>query len=125
MPQIQPLYDPAQAFTGKANGAAVVGARVLAVAAAKTDGNPVPVKHCGVSDQPIGVSGHDAAQDTVVTVYPGQVLPITCSAAVTAGTAVEVTATGKVAGLASGNRFGVALSTTSAADQLLMVQIQS
>lgn len=125
MPNASPLYDPAQAFTGRATGAAVTGARLLKVAAAKEDGGPVPVAHCGAGDAPIGVSGSDAAQDGVTQVYPpGMVLRGTSAAAFAFGVALEVTAAGKLQALAAGKKVAVSLEAATAADQFPLVQLQ-
>lgn len=113
MANANPILDPGQAFTGIATGAAVSGCRLLKVAATKTDGNPIPVAHCGATDHPIGISGTDAAQNAPVVVYPRQVLRIEAGGTVTAGSAVEVMASGKVQNLASGTKVGVAWESAS------------
>lgn len=125
MPTCSPIYDPGEAFTGRATGAAVTGCRVVCAAATKTDGQPTPIKHCGATDQPIGVSGADAAQNATTAVYPpGMVLPILVGGTgVTFNTRVEVMATGVVQDLASGTKVGVALTTTAAAG-FALVQLQ-
>lgn len=125
MPTCSPIYDPGEAFTGRATGAAVTGCRVLSVAATKTDGNPTPVKHCAAAEMPIGVSGADAAQNASLAVYPpGIVLPILVGGTgTTAGARVEVLDTGTVQTLASGTKVGVALTTT-AAGSFALVQLQ-
>lgn len=125
MPTCSPIYDPGEAFTGRATGAAVTGCRVVCAAATKTDGQPTPIKHCGAADQPIGVSGADAAQNATTAVYPpGMVLPILVGGTgVTFNTRVEVMATGVVQDLASGTKVGVALTTTAAAG-FALVQLQ-
>src|SRR4051794_37024764 len=101
MANANPILDPGQAFTGIATGAAVAGCRLVKCAAAKTDGNPVPVAYCGATEHAIGVSAADAAQNDAVTCYPGQVLNVEAGGTVTAGLAVEVMANGKVQNLAS------------------------
>lgn len=125
MPTCSPLYDPAQAFTGKATGAAITGCRIVTIAATKTDGNPTPIKHCAAADMPVGVSAADAAQDAVVAVYPpGMVLPIEVGGTgATAGARAEVLNTGTVQNLASGTKVGVFLTTT-AAGGFALVQLQ-
>jgi len=125
MPTCSPIYDPAEAFTGRATGAAVTGCRVLAVAATKVDGGNVPVKHCGAADKPIGVSAADAAQNDVVAVYPpGIVLPVLVGGTgANAGANAEVMATGVVQDQASGTKVGVFLTTTAAAG-FALVQLQ-
>lgn len=125
MPTCSPIYDPGEAFTGRATGAAVTGCRVVCAAATKTDGQPTPIKHCGATDQPIGVSGADAAQNATTAVYPpGMVLPILVGGTgVTVNTRVEVMATGVIQDMASGTKVGVALTTTAAAG-FALVQLQ-
>jgi hypothetical protein len=125
MPTCSPIYDPAHAFTGRATGAAITGCRVVTVAATKTDGNPLPIKHCGAADKPIGVSAQDAAQNDITAVYPpGMVLPILVGGTgATAGANAEVLATGTVQDQASGTKVGVFLTTTAAAG-FALVQLQ-
>lgn len=120
-----PIYDPGNAFTGRATGASLTGCRVVAVAASKEDGGNIPIKHCGATDQPIGVLGDDCAQDTTKVVYPpGIALPIEVGGTgVTAGEVVEVMATGVVQDQGSGTKVGVALTTT-AAGGFGLVQLQ-
>lgn len=116
MPLCTPLYDPAHAITGRATGAAVTGCRVATVAATKPDGEPTPIKHCGATDEPIGVIAADTAQNDTVAVYKnGFVCPVLAAGTgVTAGSAVEVMATGVIQNLASGKRCGVAVETGAA-----------
>lgn len=125
MPTCSPIYDPAHAFTGKATGAAVTGCRILTVAATKTDGNPTPVKHCGATDKPIGVSAQDAIVGDLTAVYPpGMVLPVLVGGTgATAGANAEVMATGVVQDQAAGLKVGVFLTTTAAAG-FALVQLQ-
>lgn len=123
MANANPILDPGQAFTGRATGATVSGRRLLKVAAAKTDGAPLPVAHCGGSDAPVGVSATDVAQNADVAVYPGQVLLIEAAADISAGAAVEVTTAGKVQTLASGRRVGVAWTAGSTSSAPL-IQLQ-
>ena len=125
MPTCSPIYDPGEAFTGRATGAAVTGCRVVTVAATKTDGQPTPIKHCAAADQPIGVSAADAADGATTAVYPpGIDLPILAGGTgTTAGARVEVLDTGTVQTLASGTKVGVALTTTAAAS-FALVQLQ-
>lgn len=113
MANANPILDPNDAFTGIATGAAVVGARVLKIAGAKTDGNPVPVAHCGAADVPAGFSGSDTAENAAVTCYRFQVLQVEAGGTVTAGSAVEVMANGKIQNLASGTAVGVAWESAS------------
>jgi hypothetical protein len=113
MANANPILDPAGAFSGTATGAAVSGCRILKLASAKTDGNAVPVAHCGATDAPIAASGADAAQNVPggVTCYARQVLLLEAGGTVTAGLAVEVMAAGKVQNVASGTKVGVAFTS--------------
>lgn len=125
MPNASPIYDPGQAFTGRATGGVVTGRRLVKAAAAKTDGNPVPIAHAGASDQPIGVAAADVAQNGDVAVYPpGIVLTLTAGAAIAAVGAVEVTTGGKVIPLNTGKKVGVALTTAVADLDPVLVQLQ-
>ncbi len=125
MPTCSPIYDPGEAFTGRATGAAVTGCRIVTVAATKTDGQPTPIKHCAAADEPIGVSAADAADGATTAVYPpGMILPILVGGTGTLfGEKVEVLNTGTVQTLASGTKVGVALTTTAAAG-FALVQLQ-
>lgn len=130
MPTCSPIYDPGESFTGRASGAAVTGCRIVCPAASKSTtaaagSNNIPIKHCGASDQPIGVSAQDVADGDVTAIYPpGIVLPVLVGGTgVTFNTKVEVIAGGMVQDLASGTKVGVALTTTAAASYAL-VQLQ-
>lgn len=125
MPTCSPIYDPAEAFTGRATGAAVTGCRIVTVAATKTDGQPTPIKHCGATDEPIGVSAADAADGATTAVYPpGMVLPVLVGGTgATAGSRAEVLNTGTVQNFSAGTKVGVFLTTTAAAG-FALVQLQ-
>ncbi len=125
MPTCSPIYDPGEAFTGRATGAAVTGCRIVTVAATKVDGGNVPIKHCGAADKPIGVSAADAAQNATCAVYPpGIVLPVLVGGTgATAGANAEVLATGTVQDQSAGTKVGVFLTTTAAAG-FALVQLQ-
>lgn len=117
MPLCIPHYDPAQAITGLATGAAVVGSRFVQVAATKVDGKPTPIKHALAADYPIGVAAADTAQDATCAVYgDGFVVDVLVGGTgVTAGEAVEHLDTGTIQDLASGKKVGIALTTAAAA----------
>lgn len=114
MANTSPIYDPGQAITGKATGAAVTGGRFVKVASAKSDGEATPVAHCGASDIPLGVAGADAAENALTPVYgDGFVMPVEASANVNAAVEVEVDAAGKVKTYSSGRKVGVTLTAGS------------
>lgn len=119
-----PIYDPANAFTGRASGADLVAGRFVKVAAAKTDGNPVAVAYAGASDHSIGMICEDVKDGSVTAVYPpGHVVAVEASGTVTAGNAVEGDAGGKVKNLSSGLKRGVAMTSGGNGD-FVLVQIQ-
>lgn len=125
MPLCSPIYDPGEAFTGRATGAAVTGCRLVTPAATKADGQPTPIRHCAATEQPIGVAAADAAIDDVTAIYPpGIVLPVEVGGTgATAGTRAEVIAGGMVQNLGTGIKVGVFLTTTAAAG-FALVQLQ-
>ncbi len=118
----QPIFDPGQAVTGRATGAAVVGGRIVQVAATKANGQPVPMKHCLAAGAPIGAVQHDVAQDKVGSIYrQGFVCSILVGGTgVTAGLPVEVMDTGIVQDRASGTKVGVAWETKTATNYALI-----
>lgn len=107
--------------------AAVTGKRFVGVSAAAnpTTGVLTGVAHATAAAKAFGVASRDAASGARVSVetHPGSIVPVTCSAAITAGTEVEVAAGGKAAALASGKAAGLAVSTTSATDTDLFVKL--
>lgn len=144
--ELIPLYEPGQAITGHCV-AAVVGKRFVRVSAAKqagstltpsgadqvgggnvqvdqafTAGGPVP---------PFGVADRDAPIGGKVGCVKAGTVPVECSAAITAGTRVMPAADGRAAVYAPGAgpdiaaSGGVALTTTTAAGQEVMVDLES
>jgi len=79
------------------------------------------------SDIAIGVSHHDITSQDITdgnkgTIrLKGDMIPMTCSAAVTAGAKLEIGASGKVVTQSTGALFGIAWTTTTAADQEILV----
>jgi len=65
----------------------------------------------GAGKRCLGVASWDAATGQEVTIKRGNVLPVTCSAAITAGQEVEVAADGSVIPLAAGIPVGRAVAT--------------
>jgi hypothetical protein len=125
MPFAAPIYDPGQAITGRATGAAVIGARFLKPVGPKVNGGNIPVAHATATDEPVGVSQRDAAQDKAVAFYAsGHVLNATASAAITAGAAVQLAAAGKVAPYTSGRKVGVAVEAAAGDGVVFLIQVQ-
>jgi hypothetical protein len=125
VPFAAPIYDPGQALTGRATGAAVVGARFLKAVGPKVNGGNIPVAHATATDEPIGVSQRDAAQNDAVAFYAsGHVLYATAATQITAGAAVQLAAAGKVAPYTSGRKVGVAVESASGDGVAFLVQVQ-
>lgn len=105
--------------------AAVNGKRFVDISgAANVSNGTLPgVAHATAAGKSFGVAARDAASGTNVQVEhrPGTILPVTCSAAVTAGAEVEVATDGKAVTRSAGVARGIAVSTTSAADTDLFV----
>ncbi len=76
------------------------------------------IQNCGTSGEAaIGVAQNDQAINLTVGVYKrgsGRVLPITCSANITAGQEVQTDATGQAIPLAAGKALGYALDSAVA-----------
>lgn len=117
-----PLFQEGRNITGRAT-AAVVGKRVLAISTNGTEGVP-NVAYATAAGKWFGVSGYDAAptdpQAGLLPVIRKGVVPITTSAAVTAGAEVEVGANGTVVPRSAGIAIGQALfDAASGADALV------
>ena len=73
----------------------------------------------------LGVAAYDVASGArgPVIVGPGHVVPVTCGAAVTAGSEVEANASGQAITKSAGVALGLALSTTTGSGQDLFVKL--
>lgn len=124
MASANPLYDPGDSFTGVPSAADLEGARLVTVAAAKRNGQPTPIAHCGATDVPIGVLLQDTPRGGRGTILaPGGVLEVTAGGAVAFRDEVEVIAAGRVQRLASGRRVGTALAA-AASGEAVLIQFQ-
>jgi len=107
--------------------AAVTGKRFVDIsgAANATDGTLIGVAHATAAGNAFGVAARDTASGARVSVEhrPGAILPVTCSAAITAGAEVEVATGGKAAPRNAGVAVGRAITTTSAADTDVFVEL--
>jgi hypothetical protein len=141
-----PVYDPGEGVSAHCD-AAVTGKRFVRVSAAKQSGSdlsPAGVDQTGGGnvrvDQtfpaatPIpvfGVAERDAAINTKVGVWRAGVVPVECSAAITAGTRVMPNTDGRAAVYAAGAGpdinavAGLALTTTTAAGQDCIVDLEA
>lgn len=119
-----PLFTPGATVTARAT-AAVTGKRFVGVTGATdvTNGTLIGVAHATAATKCFGVAGYDAASGARLSVETDGIVPVSCAAAITAGTEVEVGTAGKAAAKASGIAVGVAVSTTNAADTDLFVQL--
>ena len=117
MAQYLPAFRPGDTVTFDVT-AAVTGGRIVELGTADRAVAPAGAASVMV----IGVAGHDAGIGDKVTVEvskPIDLLP--CAAAVARGAKVEAAAGGKVQTATTGTEFGLALNTTTAADQLVYV----
>lgn len=107
--------------------AAVTGKRFVGLTGALNAATGVlpGVAHATAAAKSFGVAVRDAASGARVSVEhrPGVVLPVTCSAAITAGSEVEVATGGKAVTKSAGVAVGQALSTTGAADTDVFVKL--
>lgn len=119
MAEYVPLFKPGRAVTRQAS-AAITGGQLVRVSGS---GTVAPTS--AASHDWFGVAGHDAASGQQVTVFLGGVQRLACTAAITAGANVEGAASGQVATHTNGtndfNIVGLAMSTTTAAGQLVEV----
>ena len=106
---------------------ATYSAATLLGAAVKVTGVKT-VGPAGASDVAVGVSHHEktsaqiSAGDNRGTFrLKGDVIPMIASAAITAGSVVELAASGKVATKNTGAQFGVAWTSASGADAEVLV----
>lgn len=111
------LFKPGQAFTNEAS-AAITGGRLVEVT------GPRRVAHAAAgSTKVLGAAATDAATGEDVLVLRGGVQNLVGSAAITAGAELEAAAAGKVVTKTTGARVGIALTTTTAADQTVTVAL--
>ena len=107
--------------------AAVTGKRFVGVsgAANPTTGVLTGVAHATAAAKALGVAVRDTASGgrVAVELRPGTIVPVTCSAAITAGAEVEVATGGKAVTKSAGVAVGQALSTTGAADTDVFVKL--
>ncbi len=101
-----------------AASADIIGGRLLEITGDKE------VAHAAAkSAKSIGVAGTDVSDGDDVLVLRGGFQYLTCSAAVTAGARVEPTADGKVGPKTDTAGIGLAVTTTTGADQLVLVAL--
>ena len=107
--------------------AGVTGKRFVDISgAANVSNGALPgVAHATAAGKKFGVAVRDAANGANVSVEcrPGVIVPVTCSAAVTAGAEVEVATGGKAVTKTAGVAAGVAISTTTVADTDVFVKL--
>lgn len=128
-----PYYEPSSRITGRADGAKVTGKTFVKVAAAKdpgsrgldpgaTGGN-VLIAPAGADDPAtLGVAEHDADDGKTTTVLCGGfTVPVTASAAITAGALVGVGANGQAAVAADRTTArGLALADAAAGEDAIV-----
>lgn len=110
-----PFWDKAETVTCHAPGA-VTGKRFATITGARTDGKPTIGHAAGTAGtRALGVTAHDAAAGTDVTVYKGkQVMPVTAAVAITAGELLYSAADGRATNVATGNVVAIAVDDAAA-----------
>lgn len=118
-----PYYEPGKRITAHA-AAAVLGKRFVAIVATRRPGGPAGISDAADGDGNIvvnapaaggrvfGVTSHDAAIDTKVTILRGSgfVVPVLAAAPIAFFQEVEVDAQGRVIPLAAGVAVGFAVA---------------
>ena len=138
-----PYYKPGSDITGEAQEA-IIGMRFVSIdgsvdpgwqpeglkgnadlVGASSTANVVPIVQTGAGEDAVGVAQRDCADGGLVTFLnePGMVLPVRAGAAIVPGAAVQSDATGRAITLAAGVRLGRAWSRTTAADQIVAVEL--
>jgi hypothetical protein len=133
-----PYYEDSHRMPCVAGTSAnVTGGRFVDVAAAQQagwaglDSSLTPagghavVARCAAGLRALGVAGWTVADGLEVTVYRGHTVPVVAGAAITAGAEVESDSQGRAIALATGRACGKALSTTTAAGQMVLVVVYS
>jgi hypothetical protein len=132
-----PKYEPGEDLTGHVQQAGgVTGKRFLALVADKlgnetgptnqgaddTSGGNVVVGYPAAGGMVFGVSGYDAADGALVKVVRGhgEVVPVTCAAALAFFQEVQVDGTGQVVPLAAGRAVGRTIRSAAAGSDALV-----
>jgi hypothetical protein len=112
------LFEPGAKVTF-AVSTAVIGGRLVEVSGPRT-----VAPAAADSAKVVGAAAQDTAVGDDVLVLRGGVQKLVCSAAITAGSRIKAAAAGKVVTVGAGERGnGLALTTTTAADQLVQVAL--
>jgi hypothetical protein len=115
-----PVFSPGEDITQTA-GAAITAGQLVSLSAANT-----VVPTAAATAAWLGVATTDAANGAKVGITCGGVQEVKCSAAVAVGDVVIPASTGRVAPIGAGTNYaqqvGVAMTSTSAADQTLHVK---
>lgn len=121
MAEYLPLHLPGKAYTRTASAAITAGQLV------RVSGSGTVAPTSAASADWLGVAGNDAAIGDLVVVYSEGIQRVACTAAITAGANVEGGAAGQVTshtnGTADYNIVGLAMTTTTAAGQLVEVSM--
>lgn len=117
-----PFKSPGESVTAKAEGA-ITGKRCVQISGPRTSGPglaataegsvyvvglPSATGAAGAGQQVFGVAAWDVANNGLVTVHRGGILPITAGGSITAGDEVQVGSDGKVVTQSNGVPIGIA-----------------
>lgn len=114
-----PLFHPAHHVTARATGT-VIGKRFVNISADTGDDGMIQVALAGAGVAAFGVAAADIATGATGLILCAGILPVTAGGTITAGSEVEVDATGRAVALASGKAVGQAVeSATVGADVMV------
>lgn len=116
-----PFKEPGSRVTATTT-AAVTGKHAVAISGDLQDDGTYSVALPTAGGRIFGIAAYDAPEGGRVPVIrtPGIILPVTAAAAVTAGSQVEVDATGAVVPLTTGAAIGTALTGADADEDAII-----
>ena len=125
----QPLLQGCQ--VSSAQSTALNAGDIVTIDGTNAKQGIITVKKAAVTDTPLGIVLTDPIKTSFAALDRVSVIPVNCycyktNANITAGSKLQFTAEGKVAATttASNGYIGIALTNATAADQLIIVQVQ-
>lgn len=127
----QPLLQGCQVSSAQTETPLVAG-DIVAIDGTNAKQGIITVKKAAVTDTPLGIVLTDSIKTSFAALDRVSVIPVnsycykTANANITAGAKLQFTADGKVAATSTAQNgyIGIALTNATAADQLIIVQVQ-
>lgn len=127
----QPLLQGCQVSSAQTETPLVAG-DIVAIDGTNAKQGIITVKKAAVTDTPLGIVLTDPIKTSFAALDRVSVIPVNCycyktaNANITAGAKLQFTADGKVAATSTAQNgyIGIALTNATAADQLIIVQVQ-